>query len=130
MFRTTSDIVEALRRAKEPYDPQTTSLLLVRRTSHDPLSDPFRAGFLQWIEERHELSRLVGSLDERSKQLLLQWFVEDRPVAHIARELGISRVHCYRLKEKALNAMLEASHSRANRGNGRRAERRLLALAD
>jgi DNA-directed RNA polymerase specialized sigma24 family protein len=130
VFKTTRDIVVALRRVKDSYEPRTSSLLLLGRTPYDPGSEPFRAGFLQRIEERQELIRLLGSLDERSRQLMLLWFVEELPVADIARRLDISRVHCYRLKDGALRAMLESSRSRMGGTGGRKAQRRLLALVD
>jgi DNA-directed RNA polymerase specialized sigma24 family protein len=114
LFETTQDIADALCKAVGFYQASSTSLMRVRRQVRRPDAGPFRAGFLTAIDERAELSRLLGSLDARSRTLLHLWFVEDQPVTGIARQLGISRVHCYRLRDKALRAMLDEHLERTN----------------
>jgi DNA-directed RNA polymerase specialized sigma subunit len=52
----------------------------------------------------------LRALDERERRLLILWHVIGHPVAHIARMLGISRVHCYRLQNQALQDMLDPIH--------------------
>lgn len=107
LFETPQDIADALCKAVGFYQASSTSLMRLRRHARRPDAGPFRAGFLTAIDERAELTRLLDGLDQRSRTLLLLWFVEDRPVTGIARHLGISRVHCYRLRDKALRAMLD-----------------------
>jgi DNA-directed RNA polymerase specialized sigma subunit len=72
----------------------------------DPHGEPFRRGFISNFEERAELSRRLDDLEERDRRLLMLWHMEGHPVARIARMLGISRVHCYRVQRRALEAML------------------------
>lgn len=87
--------------------------MLARQGAWDPHAEPFGRGFLTGLDERSELARLLDALDPRERRLLVLWFVEGYPVSAIARALGISRVHCYRLKDRALRQMLEASTAKA-----------------
>jgi DNA-directed RNA polymerase specialized sigma24 family protein len=108
MFKEPADVVAALRRFRTYYDPKTSSVLLPGRGGTDHDADPFRAGFLTTIEERHEVLQRLSRLDPRARRLLILWHVEGTPVASIARHLSISRVHCYRLNSAALEQMLDA----------------------
>jgi DNA-directed RNA polymerase specialized sigma24 family protein len=110
MFVTGEQIIRALATMPYAYGPKTASLL-TGKASRVPNAEPFRRGYLRTFEERRELGRLLRLLDQRSRRLLFLWFVEGRPVAETARLLGISRVHCYRLKDKALGHMLEGCAS-------------------
>ena len=112
MFSTPSDIVRALRRYRDCYDPRTTSLMQFGGPS-DPHSDPFRKGFIANLEERAELARRLEGLAERERKLLVLWHVEGHPVARIGRMLGISRVHCYRLQKLALEQMTARDEANA-----------------
>jgi DNA-directed RNA polymerase specialized sigma24 family protein len=109
LFRSRQHILAALEGANDGEGMSSTSLVSVGIGRRSPGADPFRPGFLNSLEVRSELIRLLGDLDARSRRLLVLWFVCGRPVAEVADDLGISRVHCYRLKNKALDAMLEAS---------------------
>lgn len=105
VFETTADIAAALGRVRDSYDPRTTSVLAVPRDGGG-VSEPFHARFLDELDERRELERLLDLLPEKERTLLILWFTIGKPVAHIARQLRISRVHCYRLKAKAFETML------------------------
>lgn len=107
MFLTAGDVIRALARFRDCYDPKTASLMLVGSHAQDPHAEPFRAGFIARFDERAELLRRLATLDERARRLLVLWHVEAVPVAHIARRLGISRVHCYRVNRRALDAILD-----------------------
>ena len=102
----------ALERIEEDPNPGSVSLISVERFERDPTADPFRPGFLASLDRRTELIELLRRLDQRSQRLLLLWFVHERPPAEIAAELRISRVHCYRLRNRALDEMLQASKVR------------------
>lgn len=110
MFQTRQQVIAAIERVEQGYEPRTSSLLAIDRSPHDPDADPFHPGFLRALEGRREVIRLLRAIDPRSRTLLVLCFVEGRPMAEIARILGISRVHCYRLRSKALDEMLLASH--------------------
>jgi len=107
-FTSHDQVIEALRRLPAYYDPRTASVIrLPRGGSGDLHSAGFRPGFIATFEERAELLRRLRRLDERARTLLVLWFVEDRSAPDIARRLNVSRVHCYRLRERALRAMLD-----------------------
>jgi DNA-directed RNA polymerase specialized sigma24 family protein len=112
-METAKDITTGLMRAQSAYDPKTTSLMLPGRGQFNVSSEPFKAGFLDGVEERAILSRLLRLLDERSVKLMLHWYVEQRPVTDIARRLHVSRVHCYRMRNKALSRMVAALREEA-----------------
>lgn len=107
-MKTATDITTSLMRSQGFLDPKTTSLMLPGRGEYNVSAEPFRAGFMDRLEERAVLTRLLRLLDERSCRLMLHWYVEQRPVTEIARRLRVSRVHCYRLRNKALSRMVAA----------------------
>lgn len=107
MFEEPGDVIRALVRFADCYDPKTASLMLVGAATKDPHGDPFGNGFIAHFDERAELLVRMQRVDERARTLLVMWYVQGRPVAHIARALGISRVHCYRVQRRALAAMID-----------------------
>jgi DNA-directed RNA polymerase specialized sigma24 family protein len=107
-MQTAQDITTSLMRAHRFFDPKTTSLMLPGRGEYNVSSEPFRGGFMDGLEERAILTRLLRLLDERSCKLMLHWYVEQRPVTDIARRMHVSRVHCYRMRNKALSRMVAA----------------------
>lgn len=107
MFFTSGEVIRALARFRDCYDPKSASLMLVGAHADDPHAEPFRQGFISRFDERSELVRRLSKLDERARRLLLLWHVEAVPVAQIARRLGISRVHCYRVNRRALEMMMD-----------------------
>jgi DNA-directed RNA polymerase specialized sigma24 family protein len=111
MFRTRQQLIDTLARIEDVPVPGSISLVSIGQPRREP-SEPFRPGFLASFERRNEILELLRGLDERSQRLLLLWFALDRPPAEVASTLGISRVHCYRLRNKALDEMLEASEGR------------------
>ena len=106
MFVKASDVVRALERVRDSYVPRSTSFMSAARGS-DPYADPFRPGFISTFEERHEVLRRLRDLDQRAQHLLLLWYVAGKPVTDIARALRVSRVHCYRIRARAIAAMLD-----------------------
>jgi DNA-directed RNA polymerase specialized sigma24 family protein len=107
LFEVPTDISAALAANADCYQSPSTSVLRTARRGMDPYRGPFRPGFLDGLETRAELNRLLTHLDERARLLLLLWFVHERPVTAIAKRLRISRMHCYRLRDRALQQMLE-----------------------
>jgi DNA-directed RNA polymerase specialized sigma24 family protein len=108
MFRDRQHLMAALESVQNLPGPTSASVVAVGRSRRDPSGDPFHPGFLGGLEARTEVTRLLRGLDERSRRLLVLWFVQCSPVTEIARDLGISRVHCYRLRNKALDEMLRS----------------------
>jgi len=60
---------------------------------------------LRGFEQRSEMARRFQSLDPRERLVLFRSCVEQIPVAHIAAELGISARYCYKLRNRALDAL-------------------------
>lgn len=112
MFTHTGEVVRALQRYRDCYDPRTTSLMTFGGGS-DPHAEPFRSGFIVNLEERAELVRRLEALEERERMLLVFWHVEGRPVTQIANALDWSRVHCYRVQRRALEKMLDPEYADA-----------------
>lgn len=108
MFETPAQVIVALKRYRDVFDPRTTSIITPSRNGHDPHADPFRTGFLAGIQERDELlRRLSERIARRERILLLLWYIADLPVGRIARRLDISRVHCYRLRKQAIESLCD-----------------------
>jgi len=108
MFETPLAVAVALRRYGEVFDPRTGSVIRVSRGGRDWSGDPFRPGFLGAVEERTELvRRMLARLQPRERLLLALWYVSDMQPTVIARELQVSSVHCYRLRDKALRALCD-----------------------
>jgi DNA-directed RNA polymerase specialized sigma24 family protein len=108
VFETPAEVISALKRYRDAFDPRTTSIITPFRNGHDPHAEPFRAGFLGSIQERDELlRRLTERIAVRERALLLLWYIADLPVARIARRLGISRIHCYRLRKQAIDCLCD-----------------------
>lgn len=105
-FSHSGDVVRALQRCRDCFDPRTTSLMIVGDVKN-PHRDPFGRGFISGFEERAEVQRRLARLDDRSRALMIMWHVFGYPVAQIARKLGLSRVHCYRLERAALEIMID-----------------------
>jgi DNA-directed RNA polymerase specialized sigma24 family protein len=108
MFETPLAVAVALRRYGEVFEPRTGSVIGVSRGGRDWSGDPFRSGFLGAVEERAELARrMMSRLQPRERLLLVLWYVSDMQATVIARQLQVSRVHCYRLRDKALRALCD-----------------------
>lgn len=101
---TEAEIIRALARTRHAVDPRTGSIIFVSGAKSGN-KDPFGGVFLAGIEERSELVRRLRLIEPRDRKLLFLWYVEGLPVTTIAKRLGISRVHCYRLRKRALQQM-------------------------
>jgi DNA-directed RNA polymerase specialized sigma24 family protein len=115
MFETPLAVAVALRRYGEVFDPRTGSVIGVSRGGRGWSGDPFRPGFLGAVEERAELvRRMLARLQPRERLLLTLWYVSDLQPTVIARQLQVSRVHCYRLRNKALRALCDVEATEAS----------------
>lgn len=102
MLEDASEVIRALIFFRDVFDPASGSVMQLGSHS-DPIGrDPFRAGFLARIEEREELIRRLRRLDPRKRQIVCLWYMADLSAVDIARRVGVSRMHCYRLRGRAL----------------------------
>jgi hypothetical protein len=105
LLRDTDSVIRALARFNDPTAARSTSLMMVPRHQRRGGGDAYGFASLSWIEEHAELVRRLRGLDRREREMLLLCYTEERSVAEIAELLGISRVHGYRLRRRALERM-------------------------
>jgi len=98
-------VVGALVRFGHSTGPRTRSVVFAggKPPGDDP--DPFLPGFLSDLDERTELTRRLKRLPDRERLLLFLWYIEGTPVTSISGTLGLSRAHCYRLRNQALRTL-------------------------
>jgi DNA-directed RNA polymerase specialized sigma24 family protein len=107
-FESVPDVVRALITFTDWWQPFTSSVLQVggARRSSD-FGDGLRDGLLATIGERSELSRRIRALEERDRRILFLWYVQELPAHEVAKEVGISRRHCFRRRSAALRALVD-----------------------
>jgi DNA-directed RNA polymerase specialized sigma24 family protein len=110
MLRDPDEVIRALTRLRDVLNPRSRSILFVGATNGAE-RDPFHPAFLVSIEARAELVRRLRLLQPRDRLLLFLWYVEGWPPTEVARHLGISRVHCYRLRNRALARLTDPEPS-------------------
>lgn len=101
---TESHIVRALTTFQDTVDPRSGSIMFLVGSRSGP-RDPFHPAFLRGVDDRAELVKRLRLIEPRERLLLFLWYVAGWPVPSIAAHLGISRVHCYRLRNRALGRM-------------------------
>lgn len=107
MYQTAGQVVRALKAFRDYYQPQSRSVLTASSKTTDVDADPFRRGFLESVDLRSDLLKRLSSLGERERSILIHWYVMDEPVGEICEKLSLSRSHCYRLRDRALDEMLD-----------------------
>jgi DNA-directed RNA polymerase specialized sigma24 family protein len=106
MLETRSDVVVALKRYRDVFDPKGGSVIVASTRQRDLYGEPFRNGFLTLLDERTELlHRMLARLSRRERLLLALWYFADLPVVEVSRWVGISRRHCYRLRDQAIRSL-------------------------
>lgn len=109
VFSTPEGVAFALRRYRDVFEANTSSVIGVSRDAFDPSRGPFRSGFIAELDEREELRRRMAErIAARERELLFLWYVADLPPTRVATSLGISRIHAYRLRNGALTALCDA----------------------
>jgi hypothetical protein len=111
VFASVPEVVRALVTFTDWWQPLTSSVLQVggaRRASG--FGDGIRDGLFDTIGERSELSRRVKELDERDRRILFLWYLGELPAHEVAKEVGISRRHCFRRRAAALRALVDDEH--------------------
>ena len=109
-FRSRSEVIRALTRYGDEAGPRTGSVMIIDGAPARS-REPFHPGVIAGLEERAELGRRLRRLSDRDRLLVFLWYVEGWPAPMIAARLGISRVHCYRVRDRSLGAMLDEAGS-------------------
>lgn len=100
-----ASVIRALTNYHASYERRSGSLMLVSQTGRRTGTDGYGYAFLARVEEHEELVRRLRLLEPRERLLLLLWYAEGWAVTDIAARLQISRVHCYRLRDRALERL-------------------------
>lgn len=72
-------------------------------TTFDPLSNP--EDLIQASEIAELLSEAIGAMDERSKTILVLYYLEDMTLAEIGQNLGVTQSRVCQLQSKVLQAL-------------------------
>ncbi len=107
-------VVRGLLRYTDWWQPSTSSVIEVghsrrTRTGHDGL----HPGLVDSLDERAELRRRFLLLPERDRLVLILWYMRELSAAEIARELGVSRRQCFRLRGSALRRIVQLGETEA-----------------
>lgn len=112
MLETVGEVAGALKAFGDFYHPKTNSILMTSGSPRDPHGDPFRRGFIDSLEIRTELLRRLAKLEERDRNLVMLWYVSDVPAAELCGRIGVSRATLYRMRDRALQQMVEHEDTR------------------
>lgn len=107
MLETPNQVIWALLTYTDWWQPSTASVYSVGGHRKSYASDGLRAGLLETMPEREELSRRMKLIPDRDRRLLYLWYMRQLPVNDIARELRIGRRHCFRLRSATIRAIVD-----------------------
>jgi DNA-directed RNA polymerase specialized sigma24 family protein len=108
MLATAGDVIRSLVTYTDWWQPSSTSLMQIgaaRRSTDVP--EGFRAGLLESLPERMELSRRMRRVSDRDRRLLFLWYVQQLEVNDIAKAVGLSRRQCFRRRGQAIRALVD-----------------------
>jgi len=100
-------VEDALWRYADAYQVRTATITTIPsgRSSGDRL--PFRNAFLDRLDERSELKARLAWLDHEEQVVVLRWYVEGAKPEAIARHLGRSVRHVYRVRARAVERLVD-----------------------
>ena len=107
MLSTPNQVVWALITYTDWWQPNTQSVYRIWARRETFASDGIPGGLLDTLSERDELCRRMQQVDERARHLLYLWYLRKLEVQEVARELRISRRHCFRLRAAAIRRIVE-----------------------
>lgn len=109
-FPESADVIRALVRFTDWWQPQTGSILQVGAARRGGgFGDGIAEGLLDTIDERTELTRRVRErLDDLDRRVLYLWYVRELPVREISQQVRVSRRTCFRRRSAAVLALIDA----------------------
>jgi len=108
MYETNGEVVGALKAFADFYQPRATGSIISGQGRGPQFGgDPFRGGFIDSLDARTTLLKRLAVLDERDRNVVMLWYVNDVPVKDICTKLGVSRATLYRMRDRALQQMVE-----------------------
>ena len=109
---TPESVIRALLTYTDWWQPTSSSVLQVgamRRTG-DRFADGLPSGLIATIDVRGACRRM-STLDQRSRAVLFLWYVRQLAVADIAKIIGVSRRHCFRIRAASVRELVELGGS-------------------
>lgn len=107
MLSSPNQVIWALLTYTDWWQPSTASIYQVGGRHSGFPSDGIRPGLLDRLDERDELCRRMQEVGERDRRLLYLWYLRQLPVHEIARELRMSRRHCFRRRAEAIRTIVD-----------------------
>ena len=106
LLDTPREVIRCLVTYNDWWQPGSASFVQLGRKRKDR-SDGLHPRLVETFEERVELCRRMEALNERDRNILFLWYVEQLHVEDIARETGISRRQCFRRRAHAVQAIAD-----------------------
>lgn len=108
VLTTPSDVVRCLLTYIDWWQPASGSIVLVGGARRDKgMSDGIHPGLLGHLDERTELCRRTAELKPKERRVLHLWYVAQLPVEDIAKQVGASMRHCFRIRSHAVRRIVE-----------------------
>jgi hypothetical protein len=105
MLDTYADVERALSRYNDIARPCGGSVVTIPRHSSG-FRFPFPPALLDDLEARSELEARVRCLDQRSRYVLVCWYIEGATADVIARRLRCSQRHVHRIRVSAVEQLV------------------------
>jgi DNA-directed RNA polymerase specialized sigma subunit len=114
MFDSQAEVVRALVTYTDWWQPSTTSVIQVAAARRDSeFKDGLRPGLLENMDRRTELCRRMEHLKDRERVVLYLWYLKQLEAAEIARSVGVSRRHCFRIRSDAIRRIIDVGKDEA-----------------
>ncbi len=107
MFDSYEEVISTLKSLNDYYYIKSNFIICPRLCKLNTGSrELFCFGFLDSIEKKRELVKRLKKLEEREKTVLLLFYSLGKSIGCIGQELHLSCRHCYRIKNKALEKIV------------------------
>jgi len=113
MLSSSREVIWALLTYTDWWQPATTSILQGIHRRGGEHADGMRAGLLEHLDERTELCRRMEHLKDAERRVLYLWYLEQLAAEDIARKVGISRRHTFRVRSNAIRKIVELGEDEA-----------------
>jgi hypothetical protein len=109
VLSTPNEVIRALLTYTDWWQPSTTSIMQVggARRLGKGFVDGIPSGLLSTMDIRAELCRRMGCIEDRDRQILFLWYVQQLAVGDIAKAVRVSRRHCFRLRSAAVHKIVD-----------------------
>jgi DNA-directed RNA polymerase specialized sigma subunit len=105
---TPNDVIRCLVTYTDWWQPVTTSVLQIAASGRKrDAPDGLRPGLVEHLEERTELCRRMEQLKARERLLLYLWYVKEAEIPQIARRVGVSQRHVFRVRAAAVKKIVD-----------------------